>query len=389
MKVADLMADCLAQHARRRVAFDALASAAEAGDSSLAASPQRRRILADAAQLLRTRNLAVLPAGSDGWDYSTHPPLPRWVQRPPAARSPRPKPGPRAWVELLSFARTQRLSAADHLLLDPINALLRDEPDAEIIPLAERSYQLYGDEKYLKDIERHHLVRKGLLDVTTHLRAKPTPAPLAMYELGPARWLLIVENIAAFASLREVLRAWPDRRQVGWLALGSGDQLIASIPTAIDAFRERDHPVDDVLMYADLDLKGLRCAQQAGRHAQAAGLPSLRPAAGLYQALLARPPRRVAPVSQDEAHAATAWLPPGLAARVTQLLADGIVLRQEALCRPRLSGLLSPHVPLLPQLRDGLAAPDAPAQQAHAASAVRPEPGKALPDASPPCRPGP
>lgn len=49
-----------------------------------------------------------------------------------------------------------RLSAADHALLGPINALLRNQPDAEVVPLADRSYQLYGDEKRLKNIERHH-----------------------------------------------------------------------------------------------------------------------------------------------------------------------------------------------------------------------------------------
>ncbi|MFH8790930.1 hypothetical protein [Streptomyces roseoverticillatus] len=353
MSTADRMAAYLARQSRQHVDFDALAGAADAGDSSLATSPRRRRLLADAARTLNSRGLATLPKGSDGWDYSAHPPLPRWVKRTQPARSSRRRPAPRAFVKPLSFATTLNLTAADHALLGPINALLRDDPDAEIVPLADRSYQLFGDEKRLKDIERHYLVARGLLDLTTHLRARPTPAPLAMYELGPAPWMLIVENTAAFTSLRTILGAWPDRSQVGWLGFGSGDHLIASIPTALTAFRERDHPVDDLLMYADLDIDGLHCAQQASHRAQAAGLPPLLPASGLYQALLAGQPRSHSPATADAAHAAAAWLPPHIAPSVAQLLAEGLVLRQEALPLPQLRALLSPDAPLLAQLRDG------------------------------------
>ncbi|MGW0134344.1 hypothetical protein [Streptomyces sp. NPDC003299] len=228
-----------------------------------------------------------------------------------------------------------------------------DEPDAEIVPIADRSYQLFGDEKRLKDIDRHHRVLEGLLDVKAHLQARPAPAPLAMFELGPAPWMLIVENTAAFTSLREILGAWPDRGQVGWLGFGSGDQLVASIPTALASFRERDHPVATLLMYADLDLDGLHCAQQASHHAQTVGLPPLLPATGLYQALLTGQPRSRPPAAASEALTATAWLPPHIAPSVARLLADGLVLRQEALPLPRLCALLTPDAPLLSQLRDG------------------------------------
>ncbi|GAA2417480.1 hypothetical protein ACFPFX_04365 [Streptomyces mauvecolor] len=353
MTAAAHMAACLAQHARQRVDFDALAGAAEAGDSSLPASPRRRRILADAAHSLEQRGLAMLPKGKSGWDYSAHPPLPRWVQRPPAGNTRRRPSDPQVYVAQLDPVTSQRLSAADHTLLGPISTLLRDQPDAEIVPLADRSYQLYGDEKRLKNIERHHLVTKGLLDVTTHLRARPTPAPLAMYELGPAPWLLIVENTAAFTSLRDILGTWPDRSQVGWLGFGEGDHLIASLPTALTSFRERDHPVDTLLLYADLDLEGLHCAQKASARATAIGLPPLLPATGLYQALLTRKPRPHPPAPVDQAAAAAAWLPPHLARTAAQMLTDGLVLRHEALPLPELRATLTPHAPLLAQLLDG------------------------------------
>lgn len=227
---------------------------------------------------------------------------------------------------------------------------LRDQPDAELIPLPERSYELYGDEKYLHGIERHRLVTRGILDISAHLRARPSPAPLAMYELGPAPWLLVVENSAAFTSLRQILGGWPDRRQVGWLGYGAGDQLVASLPTAADSFRERDHPADRLLFYADLDLDGLECARQADVRGRAAGLPALLPAAGLYRALLTTRIRQVPPAPAARVREAVSWLPADMRSPVADLLIAGKALRQEALPLPVLRTRLAPAAPLLPQL---------------------------------------
>ncbi|WP_405785703.1 hypothetical protein [Streptomyces sp. NBC_01367] len=350
MTAADRMAAFLARQSRQRVEFDALAGAADQGDSSLRCSPERRQVLADAAQELVRRGLARLPLGQRGWDYSAHPPLPRWVNRPVLPRTPRTRPGPRAWVAQLSGLVALPLTAGDRALLDPVNTLLRDHPDAELIPLPERSYGLYGDEKYLHGIERHRLVTRGILDIAAHLRARPSPAPLAMYELGPAPWLLIVENSAAFTSLRQILGGWPDRSQVGWLGYGQGDHLAASLPTAADSFRERNHPADHLLFYADLDLDGLECARQADARGRAAGLPALLPAVGLYRELLTTRTRHVPPASAARVSEAVSWLPSDMRSQVADLLVSGKALRQEALPLPALRARLDPTAPLLPQM---------------------------------------
>ncbi|MET8443739.1 hypothetical protein ABZV28_22865 [Streptomyces sp. NPDC004981] len=202
MTAADRMAGFLDRQFRQRVDFDALADVADQGDCNLPCSPGRRQVLTDAADELVRGGLARLPVGQGGWDYSAHPALPRWVNRPPLPRTARARPGPQAWVPQLSGLAEVQLTPGDHALLDPVNALLRDRPDDEVVPVAERSFELYGDEKFLHGIERHRLVTRGVLDLTAHLRARPAPAPLAMFELGPAPWMLIVENSAAFTSLR-------------------------------------------------------------------------------------------------------------------------------------------------------------------------------------------
>ncbi|MEU7045912.1 hypothetical protein AB0A77_33310 [Streptomyces varsoviensis] len=350
MTPAARMAACLTAQTRKRVDFDVLAGAADDGDASLPTSPLRRRVLAAAARELATTGLVRLPVGDRSWDRSAHPPLPRWVERTTPSRVRAPRPGPRAWVTALAFATRTALSKADLALLDPINVFLRDRPDAEPVPLAERFYELYGDEKYLSRPDTQHLVAADLLSIPAHLRAFAAPAPLAMFELGPAPWMLIVENSAAFTSLRRILATWPAAEEVGWLAYGGGDHLIASLTTCAEAFAERRHPVTDVLLYTDLDVDGLECAQLAAARARRAGLPELIPAAGLYHALMHQSPRPWPPAAPGRIRAAVSWLPPCLTRQAEQLLLDGHVLRQEALPLDRLRAHLTAGAPLLPQL---------------------------------------
>ncbi|MDP9612873.1 hypothetical protein [Streptomyces demainii] len=352
MTPAERMAAVLTTQTRRRVDFDLLARAADEGDSALLTSPLRRRILAGAAQDLAACGTVRLPAaGGRGWDHSSHPPLPRWVERLTPCRARAARPGPRAWVEALAFATRLVLSRADDALLSPINTLLRDRPDAEPVPIAERSYELYGDEKRLARIGSHRLVTAGLLSVPGHLRAFPAPAPLAMFELGPAPWMLIVENGAAFTSLRRILNAWPRRQEVGWLAYGGGDHLVASLSTCLESFEERQHPINDLLLYTDLDIDGLECAQLAAARAREAGMPPLVPAVGLYRGLLTRRPRSTIPCDNAaRIRAATSWLPEPLATHATDLLLRGEVLRQEALPLLEVDALLHGGQAPLPQL---------------------------------------
>lgn len=351
MTPADRMALCLACQSRTRIDFDVLARAADDGDASLPTSPLRRRVLAEAVGELATAGLLRLPRTHGGWDHRASPPLPRWVDR-AAARGARPaRSKPRAWTEALSFATRTRLSEADLALIEPMNPFLRDHPDAEPVPLAERLYQLYGDEKYLSRPDTHRLFASGQLSVTTHLRAFPAPAPLAMFELGPAPWMLITENSASFTSLRRVLSAWPEPSQVGWLAYGGGDHLAASIATCAESFAERRHPVTDMFLYTDIDVDGLEGARLAAERARQAGLPGLVPAAGLYRALLQQKPRASPAAPPDRIRAAVTWLPTPLDRQAEQILLGGQVLRQEALRLDHLRTCMTPATVLLHQLQ--------------------------------------
>jgi hypothetical protein len=83
--------------------------------------------------------------------------------------------------------------------------------------------------------------------------------------------------------------------------------------------------------FGDLDLRGLEIPARAAAAAVAAGLPSVLPAAALYEALFTHGrPAETAPVTATAAATAAAWLG-ALAGPATALLAEGRRMAQEAI----------------------------------------------------------
>ncbi|RSS82926.1 hypothetical protein [Streptomyces sp. WAC06614] len=243
----------------------------------------------------------------------------------------------------LPFLEGRRLSPHDYRLFTRLNDLiLAGSATRELIPLRDRSFELFGDEKFLDGIHDAKWVTDGLLSIDTHLRAYLTPEPLNIIELGPAPWLLIVENTATFDNLRRILRQWPCPHEVGWIAFGDGDRIAASITTLPERLSETGHPLTEILYYGDLDYDGLHCVTLASQRSVAAGLPPLTPASGLYAALLTCARRSATAIAPDAARTVSTWLPAPLAARTTLALSSGTVVRQEALQLTTLSRRLVP-----------------------------------------------
>ncbi|MEV6923944.1 hypothetical protein AB0M46_05450 [Dactylosporangium sp. NPDC051485] len=251
-------------------------------------------------------------------------------------------------MDELEFAATAVLSPAERNILVRINDFLRDGGrTAEPIPLRERSYQLFQNEKRLDNLTESRLVVSGLLSLETHLRAFATPPPLPIVELGSAPWALIVENVATFTSLRSVLRhmATANRAEVGWLCLGSGKLVIQSIASLAERSVETGHRIVTISYFGDLDVEGLEIAQRASDRGISIGLPPLQPAVQLYEALLQRPDREAEPADPLRIQAAARWLPEELAPMVVTMLLSNRCLRQEALPLPMIRKILSGDSP--------------------------------------------
>ncbi|MCE3550951.1 hypothetical protein LWC33_05700 [Pseudonocardia sp. RS11V-5] len=188
-----------------------------------------------------------------------------------------------------------------------------------MVPFAERSLELTGDEKYLDQARTTRLFSEGILTEDL-LRASPVSSPLGPERVGDGPVTLLVENVATFHSLVRRLRAAPG--PVGAVVLGGGNRLpgvLRSLAT--------DPPVE-LRYFGDLDPPGVRFPGRVD--AAAVGLPPLLPAVSLYSLLVevgtSRPDRKR---SARAGAAPLDWLPAAIRSRTAQLFARGERLAQE------------------------------------------------------------
>lgn len=244
----------------------------------------------------------------------------------------------RVWPQPLEAAAAIATRPDEHELLDRIATWLRSSPNAQPVPMEERSLEILDDEKALAIESTKRLFTTGALTLDL-LACYPTPIPFPSQHVpgvGPTG-LLVAENNASFHSLLTAARELdpgvrPDLH-IGW---GCGNQF----PTSISAVTMLD-PAPTALYYVgDLDAAGLRIALAAAAAADAHHLPPLRPAVALYEWLLAhgvpRPDRSNLGINQPGP--LLAWLPRELHEPVGRLLHDRQRIPQETLCLRILRG---------------------------------------------------
>ena len=308
---------------RRRLGGDDLLAALDVVEPELRVSPRRWG---------RLRELVAAAAAADLLVVAQS-----WLDRPDKSEPPgsatlrlaRPAEGRRAsavvWPPELAWAGRLQLRIEEEELLRQVRRFLRDlAPDEPVVPLRERSLQLTGDEKLLDGYLGRRLFAPGRLSLDL-LRCRRLHPPFAWREVGEAPVLLVVENHDTYHSLGRAI----DRDEgIGYVAFGCGNQFVASIGSVADLPR----PVERILYFGDLDLEGLRIPARAAGVARALDLPTVEPAAGLYEALLRVGTRgRGTTVSPTEAREAASWLPARQLDEVIALLIGGERFAQEGL----------------------------------------------------------
>lgn len=293
-------------------------------DPASATRATRRTDLAAAVAALSAAG-AVTPSKS--LDRSAHPPLPARLTLPApeasmsAAMLARTVP----WRPELSWAVTARLTVGQIGLLQAVNTWLRDRGrDTDVIPLRERSLELFGYEKTLDTILHTTLFGPGRLSLAT-LRTFRAHPPLPIRRIGDGPILLVVENADTFDTLRKALTA--TTCAVGYIAWGAGAAFEASV-LSIGELPD----VRDVAYFGDLDADGLRIPASAAQTAAAEQLPAVRPAVGLYQLLLKHgiPQPGQPPIDEQRAAALTAWLGGSIGVGAAALLTHESRIPQEA-----------------------------------------------------------
>lgn len=292
------------------------------------AGDARERLAARLVALARDGAVELPAERGAGWDRSARPPLPEWVRLPKAAEGPAAfDPLAVHWAPELGFVPAlPRIDHPDDLLA--IQAFFasggRERP---VIPMRERSVQIFGDEKRLDRLVNTPLFSEGRLTLAM-LRCFAMAPPL-VYEDGPAeargRPVLVIENHHTWWSFCR----W-NAREGAYAAVvygaggGFGRDAVAFL-----AERCRVVGAPGAVYFGDLDRDGLVIPSRAATSfAPAHGL-RLEPALRWYRLLLARASNARLPTGPALDEEGVEWLPTSIQDEVRSHFQAGRRIPQE------------------------------------------------------------
>lgn len=318
------IANLLSDRRTHRIPLRELWRILDQAEPALGTDSRRRTLLATALRELATAGVLDLPSDRS-FDRTEAPSLPKFVILPVTDPSPTQR-RTVVWHPALAWAVDARLILSQYTTLETINAWLHRHRDELIVPLRERSLDIFGQEKILDRLLSTSLFGPGRLTLTL-LRTRRATVQFTSEAVGDGSMLLIVENSDTYDSVLRALTNRNDHRVgiVGWGAGAAFEASVLSIPRL-------GQPVSSVVYFGDLDEKGLRIPTNAAALAQREGLPALRPATGLYAALcqLATPQSGQRKVQPTWASTITTWLDPTHQTQAVRHLVAGERLAQEA-----------------------------------------------------------
>lgn len=203
-----------------------------------------------------------------------------------------------AWSGELAFVREARLSLPFDDLRRLHEFFASGGSARRLVPIKERSLQIFGDEKRLDLIEATTLFREDRLTLEK-LRCFIVAEPLG-WRRGPSSAsegpLLVLENAATWDSFCR----WNERtRRFSAVVYGGGNRFADSVGFLAEIYREVGG-VRPVKYFGDVDIAGLRIPQRASGRAQRAGLPEIGAHLPCYRWLLREAGAKSVPAGTDE-----------------------------------------------------------------------------------------
>jgi hypothetical protein len=190
------------------------------------------------------------------------------------------------WVPALAFVREARLNLSFTELRQLNEYMVNQSARQPIIPIKERSLQIFDDEKRLDALLASALFRPDRLDEKRDLRCEVIGEPLA-WKRGPAeapsKPIIVIENAATWHSY---YRWNAGRKLFSAVVYGCGNRFVDGVRYIADIFAELGGP-RRVLYFGDLDPQGLLIPQEASARAEAVGLSPVEPHLWSYRQLLA------------------------------------------------------------------------------------------------------
>ena len=296
------------------------------GNPALSVSADRRTRFVAALQELERRSEIRLPGSSPGnWDPSSAPAIPLRLNRIRERSEPD---APRAlisWRPEMAFAagmRGLRPPVIDELL--KIQAFLAESEVFEPVPIKERSYQLFSDEKRLEAILSGEI---GMhLSLGTLKIYSPRLVPVHhVVEGASTPSILVVENESAFDSFTR----WnSSRRRFSMIVYGRGLEAPKYATFLVESAAAQQGPI---IYFGDLDGHGVQIAYQTHLEILALGGRPLRPLAYAYEFLAReKPSSDFAEPSEAVWRVASTWLPISVREIATSLFTANKRVAQEA-----------------------------------------------------------
>lgn len=321
---ASRLADLVRAWPRARVPLLDLWQLLDQADPTSRMDARRRATLATLLTELAEAEVICLPSARS-FDRTERPPLPRFVTVPRPDHESATPPDV-LWHPALSWVPDTHPTPSQLNTLVAINTWLFHRRDDLNVPVRERSLEIFGDEKALDRLLLTTLFGPDRLSLPL-LRARRATPRMFTQTVGDGDKLLVVENSDTFDSLSRVLGGLPG--PIGIVGWGAG----AAFEASVLSIASLDRQISAIHYFGDLDQSGLRIPANASAVAVAAGLPAVRPATGLYEALLAvgRPQSGQSRVSPLDAGRLAEWLAPVHRDPAARLLCDGQRLAQEAI----------------------------------------------------------
>ena len=252
-------------------------------------APDARARLAGWLSLLAETDDILLPKGKRLYDRSDSGDLPAWIElvRPDEPREPLPvEPESFAWAPELRFACTVRAPRQLHILLRVQRFLAEGGRERPLVPVKERSIELFGKEKRLEMLKGSTLLQPGWITFEL-LRCFPVPPPL-LWEAPPSdgqsRPVLALENHSTYHSFARWNR---EARSYAAIVYGNGDAFKSGAAGLVEVVRSLSW--DGRLFYfGDIDPEGLLIPLAASATLSTVEMPALSAHRGCYRRLLSR-----------------------------------------------------------------------------------------------------
>lgn len=332
--IAAAIAEAVATHRVRTVPLEVVLAAAAAVDHTAASAVGWRARVATAIGELADAGTVEVPASR--FDRSAEPPLPSWLRRPAPARPARAAAPPVVWHGELEWAAAAvdagTLGAADRRLLTAVNAWL-SRRNGQVVPLRERSLEIFGNEKLLETVVFGPLFGPGRLTLDL-LECEPCWPPAEQTVLGPGAWLL-VENYTTYVTLARLGAETGFDGRVVW---GAGNQ----VGTRLSALAAAGEAPQRLWYFGDVDAGGFKVARSAFIRAAELGFGHLFPAWRLYRLALElgtiQPVKKPSPLRLAPATWVLDWLGGDLGPRCVEIVDGGGRIVQEWVGRRQLTG---------------------------------------------------